>query len=68
MATGTNISPRNKHIAFKYHHFRYGVKYVRVDIHYRPIGENFSDLLTNPLSNKAFFTLFYMICGWNYTK
>ena len=33
MATGSNFSPRTKHIALKYHHFRSHVKSGRVDIH-----------------------------------
>ena len=38
IATGTKFSPRTKHIALKYHHFRSHVKSGRVDIHYRPTG------------------------------
>ena len=49
MATGTKFSPKTKHIALKYHHFRSHVKYGRVDIHYRPNGEKIADLLTKPL-------------------
>ena len=67
MATGTKFSPRTKHIALKYHHFRSHVKYGRVDIHYRPTGEQLADLLTKPLSNEAVFTLRYMLCGWGYS-
>ena len=66
MATGTKFSPRTKHIALKYHHFRSHVKYGRVDIYYIPTGEQIADLLTKPLSNEAFFTLRYMLCGWGY--
>ena len=67
MATGTKFSPRTKHIALKYHHFRYHVKSGRVDIHYRPTGEQLADLLTKPLSNQVFFTLRYMLFGWGYS-
>ena len=63
MATGTKFSPRTKHIALKYHHFRSHVKSGRVDIHYRPNGEQLADLLTNPLSNDPFLNLRYMISG-----
>ena len=51
MATGTKFSPSTKHIALKYHHFRSHVKSGRVEIHYRPTGEQLADLLTKPLSN-----------------
>ena len=63
MATGTKFSPRTKHIALKYHHFRSHVKSGRVDIHYRLTGEKLADLLTKPLLNDAFITLRYMLCG-----
>ena len=66
MATGIKFSPRTKHIALKYHHFRSHVKSGRVAIQYRPTEEQLADLLTKPLSNEAFFTLRYMLCGWGY--
>ena len=66
MATGIKFSPRTKHIALKYHHFRAHVKSGRVVIHYRPTEEQLADLLTKTLSNKAFFILRYMLCGWGY--
>ena len=67
MATGTKYSLRTKNIALKYHHFRSHVKSGRVDIHCRPTGEQLADLYTKPLSNEAFFTLRYMLCGWGYS-
>ena len=67
MATGDKFSPSTKHIDLKYHHFRYHVKSGRVDIHYRPMGEQIADILTKPLSNEAFFTLRYMLCGWGHS-
>ena len=66
METGTKFFPKKKHIALKYHHFRYHVKSGRVDIHYRPTGEQLADILIKPLSNEVFFTLRYMLCGWGY--
>ena len=66
MATGTKFSPRTKHIALKYYHFRSHVKSGRVTIVYRPTEEELADLLTKPLSNEAFFTLRYMLFGWGY--
>ena len=56
MATGTKFSPRTKHIALKYHHFRSHVKSGRVDIHYRPTGEQLADLLW--MSTRPDFTLY----------
>ena len=66
MATGTKFSPRTKHIALKYHHFRSHVKSGRVVIQYRPTEEQLADLLTKPLPEEAFYTLRYMLCGWGY--
>ena len=66
MATGTKFSPRTKHIALKYHHFRSHVKSGRVVIQYRPTDEQLADLLTKPLPEEAFYTLRYMLCGWGY--
>ena len=63
MANGIKFSPRTKHIALKYHHFRLHVKSVRVVIHYRLAEEQLADILTKPLSNEAFFTLRYMLWG-----
>ena len=68
MTTGVKFSPRTKYIALKYHHFRSHVKSGRMTIVYRPIEEQLGDLLTKPLSNEAFFTLRYMLCGWGYTS
>ena len=51
MATGTKFFPWKKHIALKYRHFRSHVKSRRVEIHYRPTGEQLADLLTKTVSN-----------------
>ena len=66
MATRTKFSPRTKHVALKYHDIRYHVKSGSLDIHYRPTGEQLADILTKPLSNEAFFTLRFVLCGWGY--
>ena len=66
MAAGIKISPRTKHIALKYHHFISHVKYGPVAIHFRRTEEQLADILTNPLSNEALFTLRCMLCGWGY--
>ena len=68
MATGTKFLPRTKHTALKYHYFRSHVKSRRVEIQYRPTNEQLADFLTRPLSNQAFFTLLYMLCGCGHIK
>ena len=67
MATGNKFSPRTKHIALKYHHFKSHVKSGRVHVKYCPTTEQLADILTKPLPNEAFFTLRYMLCGWGYS-
>ena len=49
MTTGTKCSPRTNDIDLKYHYFRSHVKSGRVDIHYRPTGEQLADIFTNTL-------------------
>jgi hypothetical protein len=66
MATGTKFSPRTKHIALKYHHFRSHVKSGRVDISYCPTDLQLADILTKPLPSESFYTLRYMLCGWGH--
>ena len=66
MANGIKFSPRTKHIALKYHHFRSHVKSRRVVIHYRPTEGQLADILTKPLSNESFFTIRYMMGVWGY--
>ena len=68
MATGTKFSPRTKHIALKYHHFRSNVKNGRIDISYCPTDLQLADILTKPLPNESFYTLRYMLCGWGHTS
>lgn len=66
MATGTKFSPRTKHIALKYHHFRSHCKSGRVDITYCPTDQQLADILTKPLPSESFYTLRYMLCGWGH--
>ena len=65
-ATGTKFYPKTKHITLKYHNFRTIVKPGWVEVQYRLTNLQFADILTKPLTNEAFFTLCYMICGWGY--
>ena len=66
LANGTIFSPRTKHIALKYHHFRYHVKSRSGNIHYKPINKQLTNILTKPLSNKVFFTLCSKLSGWDH--
>ena len=66
MATGVKFTPRTKHIALKYHHFKSHVKSGRVDISYCPTDLQLADILTKPLPSESFYTLRYMLCGWGH--
>ena len=66
MFTGTNIYSIKNHIALKYHHFITHAKYVWVEIQYILTHEQLANIQTKLFSNKAFFTLRYMLCGLGY--
>ena len=69
MAESLKFTPRTKHIAIKYHHFR-----SRVQCSYNPTGDirikyieskkQLADIFTKPLDDPTFFNLRKMLCGW----
>ena len=69
MAKNPKFTPRTKHIAIKYHHFR---KHVRshsnpdgfIDICYCPTQEQIADIFTKPTSDDIFWKLRKMLMGW----
>ncbi len=69
MANNPKFTPRTKHIAIKYHHFR---KHVRtptnttgfIDIVYCPTDQQVADIFTKPVSNDAFWRLRKLLLGW----
>ena len=64
MAKSEKNTPRTKHIALKYHHFRSYVKKGAIEIDYCRTEDQKADLLTKPLSDALFFRLRYMLVGW----
>ena len=66
MATGEIFSPRIKHIALKYHHFRNHANSGQAEIQCRPKNGHLADILTKYLSKEDLFTHHYMLCGWGY--
>jgi hypothetical protein len=64
MATKQKFSPRTKHIALKYHHFRQYVIRKEIDINYIHTGDQIADALTKPLDKVTFFKLREMLMGW----
>ena len=64
MATSQKISPRTKHIALKYHHFRSYVMNKKVRINYVHTESQEADIFTKPVKNELFPKLRYLLCGW----
>ena len=63
MAKNRKFSPRTKHMAIKYHHFRRHVNKT-VFIHSIDTSEQIADGLTKPLEEKQFRYLRKKSCGW----
>ena len=69
MANNPKFTPRTKHIAIKYHHFR---KHVRtpsnssgfIDIVYCSTLEQIADIFTKPTNDDIFWKLRKLMCGW----
>ena len=64
MAESTKFSPRTKHIALKYHHFKQFQESGRIKVSYINTEDQLADILTKPLNDLAFFKLRKMLCGW----
>jgi len=69
MANNPKFTPRTKHIAIKYHHFRKHVKTASnpagfIEIVYCPTTEQIADIFTKPVSDALFWNLRMMLCGW----
>jgi len=69
MASNLKFTPRTKHIAIKYHHFRKHVKTTSnsngfINIVYCPTQEQLADIFTKPTSDEIFWNLRMKLCGW----
>ncbi|KAL7523733.1 hypothetical protein ACHAWF_000646 [Thalassiosira exigua] len=64
MASSDKFTPRTKHIALKYHHFKSHVKRKGILIDYYMTEDQKADLLTKPLGDELFFRLRFMLSGW----
>ena len=64
IAESPKFTPRTKHIALKYHHFRQFVSNGTVVI--KPIDtlKQVADILTKPLDGVKFAYLRKKLCGW----
>ena len=64
LAKNQKFSPRTKHIAIKYHHFREHVKNGSISIHPIDTKEQTADIFTKPLDESLFKYLRNKLCGW----
>ena len=58
------FTPRTKHIAIKYHHFRRFVSNGTIIIKYIDTAEQIADIFTKPLGEKSFCFLWNQLIGW----
>ena len=64
MATSSKFTPRTKHIALKYHHFRSWVDKGFLQILPIATTEQIADIFTKPLEKMPFEKLRKMLMGW----
>jgi histone deacetylase 1/2 len=64
IAKSNKFSPRTKHIALKYHHFRQYVKKGEIEISHINTKEQTADILTKPLNEQMFVYLRKKLIGW----
>ena len=64
IAKSGKFSPRTRHIAIKYHHFREYVKKGIIQIHSIDTKEQTADIFTKPLSADLFKYLRGKLMGW----
>ncbi len=69
MAESLKFTPRTKHIAIKYHHFRSWVntsfnKSGDIKLKYISTKMQLADKFTKPFNADSFFTLRKMVSGW----
>jgi hypothetical protein len=68
-AESLKFTPRTKHIAIKYHHFRSRIqtsfnKSGDIKLKYISSKQQLADILTTPTDDDTFFKLRHMLCGW----
>lgn len=64
VAESACLTPRTKHIAIKYHHFRSMVKDGKIKIHSISTKEQQTDIFTKPLVECQFKYLRKLLIGW----
>ena len=64
VAKSPKFTPRTKHIAIKYHHFRSFVASGKIVVNPIDTTEQLADILTKPLKERAFCYLRQKLMGW----
>ena len=64
VAKAPTMTPRTKHIALKYHHFRSFVKTGEIVINYIKTTEQTADIITKPLCVEMCIYLHKKMMGW----
>ena len=64
VAKSPKFTPRTKHIAIKYHHFRRFVSDGTIIIKSIDMAEQIADIFTKPLGEKSFCFLRHQLMGW----
>ena len=64
MANSKKMTPRTKHIALKYHHFKHFVERKFIRMEYIDTKEQLADIFTKPLPDDLFQRLRLGLCGW----
>ena len=64
IAKSQELSPRTRHIAIKYHHFRHYVDRSLVEILPISTSEQTADIFTKPLNEEVFVYLRKKLSGW----
>ena len=64
VAKSPKFTPRTKHIAIKYHHFRTYVQDGTIEIHSIDTKEQIADIFTKPLADASFVYLRKLLMGW----
>ncbi len=64
MATSIKFTPRTKHLALKYHHFRSWVSKGLLEVIHVPTTQQLANTFTKPLDHQLFTKFRYEISGW----
>ena len=64
VAKSPKFTPRTKHIAIKYHHFRIFVSDGTIIIKSIDTAKQIADIFNKPLGEKSFCFLWHQLMGW----